>query len=85
MADEGTRDPRRRTTELEPDGSAPDRREGAPSPWDPDRTGPSRDDEPAQGNVGRSEPWTETAETAQGGFRSDDDPQAGEVAKLPGE
>ena len=47
-----------------PDGSdvVPDRAEGAPSKWDPDRTGPSRDVEPAPGNVGRSEPWTETAE-----------------------
>lgn len=73
-----------RDVELEPSGAAPDRSEGAPSTWDPDRTGPSRDDEPAQGDVGRSEPWTEAAETAPGGFRSDDDPQSGEVAKLPG-
>jgi len=63
----------------------PDREDGAPAGWDPDRTGPSRDDEPAPGNVGRSEPWTETAETAQGGFRSDDDPQAGEAARPPHE
>ena len=73
-----------RATRLEPSGAAPDRADGAPSKWSPDRTGPSRDDESAQGNVGRAEPWTETAESAQGGFRSDDDPQAGEVAKLPG-
>jgi hypothetical protein len=84
MDEPRTTEPAERDTELEQSGAAPDRAEGAPSAWDPDRTGPSRDDEPAQGNVGRSEPWTETAESAEGGFRSDDDPQAGEVAKLPG-
>jgi hypothetical protein len=64
---------------------SPDRRDAAPSALDADRTGPSRD--PAnvpEGHVARSEPWTETAESAEAGIRFADNPQAGEPATLPG-
>lgn len=64
---------------------SPDREEGAPSAWDPDRTGPSRDGGSPEGHRARSEPWTETAEAASSAIRSDDDPQAGEPARLPDE
>lgn len=53
------------------------RNDGAPSKWDPDRTGPSRDGGPV--DIGRSEPWTGAEEGAQGGFRSEGKPQSGEA------